>query len=60
LLGICAATRDHHLTAGARFCAIMLTASQRSTCLSFQRLRSGSSIALSSYGMDDDFWCRLT
>jgi putative tricarboxylic transport membrane protein len=39
--------------------ATMPTASQRSTFLSCQRSRSESSIALSSYGMDDDFGCRL-
>src|ERR1039458_3991539 len=38
----------------------MPTASQRSTFLSFQRSRSGSSIVLSSYGMGDEFGCRLT
>ena len=39
--------------------ATMPTASRRSTFLSFQRSRSGSSIVLSSYGMDDEFGCRL-
>jgi hypothetical protein len=58
-LGICAATRGHHLKAGAHFSATMPTASKRSTFLSFQRSRSGSSIVLSSYGMDDEFGCRL-
>jgi len=43
----------------ARFSATMPTASQRSTFLSCQRSRSGSSIVLSSYGMDDEFGCRL-
>src|SRR5665811_1218937 len=44
---------------GAGDHAIMLTASRRSTFLSFQRLHSGSSIVLSSYDMDDEFGCRL-
>ena len=58
-LGICAAAGGHRRKAGERFSATMPTASQRSTFLSFQRSRSGSSIALSSYGMDDEFGCRL-
>ena len=39
------------------FLTTMPTASQRSTFLSFQRSRSGSSIVLSSYGTDDEFGC---
>ena len=42
-----------------RFSATMPTASRRSTFLSCQRSRSRSSIVLSSYGMDDEFGCRL-
>jgi hypothetical protein len=57
--GICAATRGHRLRAGGRFSATMPTVSRRSTFLSCQRSRSGSSIVLSSYGMDDEFGCRL-
>jgi hypothetical protein len=51
--------RYHHLKAGVRFSATMPTASRRLTFLSCQRSRSGSSIVLSSYGMDDEFGCRL-
>jgi hypothetical protein len=58
-LAICAGTRGRHLKAGARFCATMPTASRQSTFLSFQRSRSGSSMVLSSYSMDDEFGCRL-
>ena len=49
----------HRLRAGGRFSETIPTASQRSTFLSFQRSRSESSIVLSSYGMDDEFGCRL-
>jgi hypothetical protein len=59
LLGICAAARDPRLRAGGRFSAIMPTASRRSTFLSSRRSRSGSSIVLSSCGMDDGFGYRL-
>ena len=58
-LGICAVARGHRLKAGARFSATMPTALRRSTFLSCQRLRSRSSIVLSSYGMDGEFGCRL-
>jgi hypothetical protein len=43
-----AATRGRHLKAGVRFSATMPAALRRSTFLSFQRSRSGSSIVLSS------------
>jgi hypothetical protein len=56
---ICAAAGGHRRKAGERFSATMPTASRRSTFLSFQRSRSRSSIVLSSYGMDDEFGCRL-
>ena len=42
-----------------RFSATMPTASRRSTFSSCQRSRSRSFIVLSSYGMDDEFGCRL-
>jgi hypothetical protein len=58
-LGICAATRGHHLKAGARFSATMPTASRPSTFLSFQRSRSRLFIALSSFVTDDGTGCRL-
>src|ERR1017187_6574495 len=58
-LAICAATQGRHLKAGVRFSATMPTASRRSTFLSFQRSRSGSSIVLSSYDTGDDFGYRL-
>ena len=56
---MCRHSGCRRLRAGARFSATMQTALRRSTFLSFQRSRSGFSIVLLSYGMDDEFGCRL-